>query len=150
MTELHSCNPPDAFVMTKPGNYSGQSLAIIMKRKERERAAGHGEFWWGIGESKGDAITHLLGIEPSPDVLFLAQTQCEAEPVADTVGVWTHYELGNRIIPLPRHVLMLRSTKKAGPYYALVCQSRDKFGVDRLGTIHTGEGDVPVDVENVK
>lgn len=35
---------------------AGEILAGIVARKEAERAAGNGEFWWGIGNSLGKAV----------------------------------------------------------------------------------------------
>ena len=46
----------DAFVWTKMGVESGEDLAKIIRRKESERIAGRGIFWWGIGNSLGAAV----------------------------------------------------------------------------------------------
>jgi hypothetical protein len=44
------------FVWTKMGAESGEGLAQIVRRKEGERVAGRGIFWWGIGTSLGPAV----------------------------------------------------------------------------------------------
>jgi hypothetical protein len=46
----------NAFVWTKMGVESGEGLAQIVRRKEVERIAGRGIFWWGIGNSLGPAV----------------------------------------------------------------------------------------------
>jgi hypothetical protein len=43
---------PNAFVWTKIQADAGESVRQILYRKEQERLAGDGSFWWGIGESK--------------------------------------------------------------------------------------------------
>jgi hypothetical protein len=45
-----------AFVWTKMGVESGETLPQIIQRKEAERIAGDGNFWWGIGTSLGAAV----------------------------------------------------------------------------------------------
>jgi hypothetical protein len=45
-----------AFVWTKMGVESGEALTQIVLRKEAERIAGDGNFWWGIGTSLGAAV----------------------------------------------------------------------------------------------
>lgn len=46
----------DTFVWTKMGVESGEGLEQIVRRKEAERVAGNGQFWWGIGNSLGPAV----------------------------------------------------------------------------------------------
>jgi len=61
---------PDQFVWTKMQTNAGESLENIIRRKELERKAGNGIFWWGVGESKGPAIKKLIGICSKPEILF--------------------------------------------------------------------------------
>ena len=44
------------FIFTKPGTEAGESLGDIVSRKESERSAGNGIFWWGVGSSLGDDL----------------------------------------------------------------------------------------------
>ena len=44
------------FVWSKMQAEAGQGLAAIVARKEAERAAVDGIFWWGIGNSLGRAM----------------------------------------------------------------------------------------------
>jgi len=114
---------PSAFCLTKVGRYSGQEAPQILRRKELERQAGKGIFWWGVGESKCPAIAHLRHREVAPKVLFVWQRQHAKQPSA---GLWLFetYEKGPRKgFSIPDHVLMARSGNKKGSYYALVCRS---------------------------
>jgi hypothetical protein len=56
---------PAAFVWTKIQAEAGETLDRILGRKELERLAGNGSFWWGIGESKARAIRVLAGKQPA-------------------------------------------------------------------------------------
>lgn len=44
------------FVWTKIGAEAGESVSDIIARKESERTAGGGTFWWGVGTSLGPAL----------------------------------------------------------------------------------------------
>jgi hypothetical protein len=37
------------FVWTRVGSNAGEEIQSITARKEAEREAGGGEFWWGVG-----------------------------------------------------------------------------------------------------
>ena len=54
---------PNAFVWTKIQAEAGQSIKRILNRKELERQASDGTFWWGIGESRSRKFDLLLQIK---------------------------------------------------------------------------------------
>ena len=44
------------FVWSVIGGDAGESVDHIVARKEAERRAGRGEFWWGLGTPLGDGV----------------------------------------------------------------------------------------------
>jgi hypothetical protein len=61
---------PSRFCWTKFGSEAGEGVEAILTRKEQERAANHGIFMWGIGNSVAPGIRALLGLESNPSVIF--------------------------------------------------------------------------------
>ena len=137
---------PAAFVWTKMQAESGQGLADIVRRKELERAAGGGQFWWGVGNALGDNLTRLVARavaqETAPSVLFsVMRGRPKREDVApDAVLLWTAYvDAAGRPAPLPGHVLVTsRGSTASGDkrrHYALVCRSERPLGLEPLGAL---------------
>ena len=125
---------------------SGQPLEEIVARKEAERAAGKGLFFWGIGNGLGDRVEMLLQRTSEPKVAFsIMRSRPKAEDVApDEVMVWTAYlDPRHGIKPLPPHVLLLSRGSTAGGekkrHYALVCHSKERLELLPRGTIHLGQ-----------
>ena len=73
---------PSTFCLTKVGRYSGQEAPQILRRKELERQAGNGVFWWGVGESKCCSIDHLRKRTTPPKVFFVWQRRHAKQPKA--------------------------------------------------------------------
>ena len=44
------------FVWSVVGEDAGETLSHIVTRKEAERRAGRGEFWWGLGTPLGEGV----------------------------------------------------------------------------------------------
>src|SRR4051794_11590339 len=64
-------NPiPHSFCWTRFGTEAGEAIDEILARKETERRANHGVFFWGIGTALGPAIRELLRYVVGPEVLF--------------------------------------------------------------------------------
>lgn len=61
---------PEYFCWTRYGTEAGESIDMILKRKEEERLQNDGVFLWGIGNSIGPAIKELLTKTDTPKVLF--------------------------------------------------------------------------------
>jgi hypothetical protein len=124
---------------------AGQSLEVIVSRKELERAAGLGRFFWGVGTSLGPRLFELLRDVPRPMVLFsVMRAKPKRQDVRpDTVVLWTSYNdaLGRRR-RLPEHALVLsRGSTARGPkerHYALVCHSRSPLDLTEVAQIRLG------------
>ncbi len=82
---------PFAFCWTRVGVEAGQPLESIFRRKEEERAANGGLFFWGIGSAIGPSIAELVRQSPQPEVMFSpiksAARSVDAKP--ESVVAWT-------------------------------------------------------------
>ena len=120
-----SVHLPEVFCWTKMGPDSGQALEDVIRRKDMEREAGNGHFWWGVGESKGRRIDELLGRNAGrAKVVFSQQKSCgkRADTHPETVLLWRSYiDSDGTERPIPKHVILL--SKETSRYYALVCKS---------------------------
>ena len=61
---------PAAFVWTRFGVEAGETIEQILSRKEAERQACDGRFFWGIGNSVKPGLLTLLGSLVMPELLF--------------------------------------------------------------------------------
>lgn len=123
-----SALPPAVFCWTKMGTEAGQSLDLILARKELERRAGGGLFGWGIGNSLGVA-PDLARQAVAGDVEVLFTPMKSAPKSLDVspgqVLLWLEYvSSSGRVKRLPTNVL-ITSRGGAGKraHYALLCSS---------------------------
>jgi len=137
---------PDAFCWTKMQAEAGQSLEEIVARKEMERSAGRGIFFWGVGNALGERVKKLVERAHVPRVAFsMMRSRPKAEDSAPAeVLLWTAYvDPKTGVRPLPSHVLLLsRGTTANGEkrrHYALVCRSENRLEMRHRGTIHLGQ-----------
>ncbi len=133
---------PEIFCWTKMQAEAGQPLELILRRKEAERAAGDGMFFWGIGTSVAQRVRQMLEQVPRPKVVFsVMKAKPKPEDVSpEAVFLWTAYvDLFGVKQQIPEHALVLsRAYTKRGPkthHYALVCRSGMSLGVQAHGTI---------------
>jgi hypothetical protein len=133
---------PSAFVWTKMQAEAGQPLEAIVRRKELERCAGGGLFFWGIGNALGDNLRRLVAADPGPAVLFSIMRSKPKRQDVDprALLIWTAYvDLGGRTSAMPPHALVLsRGETTAGDkrrHYALVCQSAEPLRVAYHGKL---------------
>ena len=120
---------PACFCWTRFGTEAGQSINQIFERKEQERAANGGLFFWGIGNALGPSIRELLRRTTNPEVLFSpiksAPRSVDSQPAA--VVAWTAAEtLRGEPFDLPEQTLVTSRYDPNAPRassYALVCFS---------------------------
>jgi hypothetical protein len=128
------------FVLTKPGTEAGESLADIVARKEAERVAGKGIFWWGIGSSLGAAVCKAAqdagGKLPLAFVLNNRPSRPKKHDISPAqVFRWTKWQDWNgsaRDIPAFAHVTS-RGHELKSAHYALVCYSEKPITFDVKG-----------------
>jgi len=125
---------PTTFVWTKIQADAGETIERILYRKELERQAGGGTFWWGIGESKAAAIRLLAKERPTPEVLFslMLNPPHARDSSPSGVLVWQAYQGSQGIRPLPPHVIvtsreLASNGRPKQRHYALVCASPTSF-----------------------
>jgi hypothetical protein len=109
---------------------SGQELSAILERKELERRAGGGVFFWGIGNPPPRAIAGLAKLRAPVGVIFsVMRSKPKSVDVSpEAVLLWTHYlDIGGMRRPLPPGaVVTSRSSTAKGDkrvHFALMCHS---------------------------
>ncbi|MCS3761589.1 hypothetical protein [Bradyrhizobium centrosematis] len=107
---------------------AGQTLTQIVERKERERLAGKGLFFWGVGNAPSSSISTLARMLTPVSVVFSIMKgkpkQIDTSPIRTLV--WRRYvDLFGMEHDLPEHVLITSrgETKSASKkrHYALMC-----------------------------
>lgn len=122
---------------TKMQAEAGQDLSDIVRRKEYERKAGGGVFFWGIGTSLDFS---RLGPSDRVDLVFstMLSTPKSEDRNPESVLVWRKYltESGSEVDLPPQVLLTSRATTKLGPkkrHYALVCHSEHELALSDEG-----------------
>jgi hypothetical protein len=132
---------PECFVWTKFGTEAGQAVSDILRRKEGERIANDGVFYWGIGNAVGPSILELLHKSAEPEVLFspIKSPPRRDDVAPETVVAWTAAEgLDGEPYRLPAWSLITSRFNAGRPrHYALVCKS-DSSLLDEFESITAG------------
>jgi len=137
---------PDSFCWTRFGTEAGQSVGQIFGRKEEERAANAGVFFWGIGNAIGPSMAELLRRTCAPEVLFspIKSTARPQDCAPEAVVAWQEGEtLDGKRYRLPAQSLItsrcsLNSSSET--HFALVCYSeRPLARMDSVESVHFGE-----------
>jgi hypothetical protein len=122
---------PRCFVWTRFGTEAGQSISEILRRKEKERAANGGVFYWGIGNAVGPSILELLRRTDEPEVLFspIKSAPKRGDVTPEAVVAWTAAAgLDGAPHRLPIWSLITSRFNMGRPrHYALVCKSNFPF-----------------------
>ena len=118
---------PSYFVWTKHGTEAGQAIDEILRRKEDERKANNGTFFWGIGNAVGPSIMELLRQVATPEVFFspIKSAPRKQDVMPETVVAWTAASgLDGEPYQLPPASLITsRFHADRTRHYALVCYS---------------------------
>lgn len=128
----------DSFIWTKMGVESGEALAQIVRRKEEERRAGNGIFWWGIGSSLGSAVRdHARAQGGSLPIVFSTMLGKAKKADSSPAAVWRWMEwedTSGRMHNIPSHAKVIsRGDPSKGKHYALVCRSDVPLALRRDG-----------------
>jgi hypothetical protein len=151
-----------AFVWTKIGTETGESIADIVDRKEGERSKG-GVFWWGIGTSLGPALRDEAqksgGSIPIIFCVMLGEPQKLDVSPASKVR-WTSWrDWDGSETSVPPFVLVKsrgedRSGKRKNKHYSVVCRPDGKLRLNSNGQLfdarncRTLSGKAPGDSQN--
>jgi hypothetical protein len=118
------------------GVESGEGLEQIVRRKEAERRAGNGQFWWGIGNSLGAAVREAAraqsGRLPVVFSVMLAKAKL-IDTAPQAVWRWTGREdEAGHVHDVPGHVRVVsRGEAAKDQHYALVCHSDVPLAIAR-------------------
>jgi hypothetical protein len=119
---------------------SGQGIEAIIARKELERQAGGGLFFWGVGNAPNRSIRSLAATGDHIDVVFsLMKTRPKLRDVAPTgVLTWqTYIDIHGVEQAIPPHVLVTSrmgtgsGTKRV--HYALMCLTDAELRLEDQG-----------------
>lgn len=132
-------NLPQRFCWTRMGTESGQEIEAILSRKELERAANDGIFYWGVGNPLGDAPELLAAQEHNPRVVFSIIRTKPSHRDCHPSGVvaWlSAVKGGGRASPLPEFVLVTsRADTQSGlpksVHFALLCRTHSNLAAMR-------------------
>lgn len=105
---------------------AGEEFSRIAYRKELERRAGDGLFFWGVGNAPSRAIPALATLGRPVKVVFsLMKSRPRTVDVRpDRVLAWTRFiDMHGRPHAIPEHVLVTSRACARGHHYALVCRS---------------------------
>lgn len=141
---------PQAFCWTRFGSEAGQSIDEILRRKERERVANGGVFFWGIGNSISSGIRQLVLSTSGPEVLFSPikgrARLVDREP-SMVVGWAAAETMDGEPFELPPGTLVTSRGGTGRAHYALVCfsdvplcrsESGPSLGFDGLRNLLSG------------
>ena len=126
--------PTEVVCWSKMQAEAGQPLSAILYRKELERAAGGGWFYWGIGNSLGAKVGALCD-KPIKMIFSKMLSKPKAEDTApEAVFAWTAFvDRDGCERPLPDHVLVTSRAQTASGvkshHYALVCHSNQPLTI---------------------
>jgi hypothetical protein len=144
---MHNTNAstlPTAFCWTRFGPEAGESFSDILARKDAERQAGDGVFYWGIGSAVGRALEALIACVDEPEVLFspIASAPRHVDVSPEHVVRWSAGEgLSGESMLLPEHACVTSRWDPERPdaaRYALVCASDEPLRLDDLGDLCFG------------
>lgn len=127
---------PEYFCWTRFGTEAGQSVEQILARKEQERSANGGVFFWGIGNALGPSMIELLRRTDTPEAVFspIRSAPRREDAMPSSVVAWTKAQtLSGEEYRLPAHSLItsrLDPLKPRTRHYALVCHSGSPIGIE--------------------
>jgi hypothetical protein len=119
-------------------------IRFIVARKEAERRANGGIFFWGIGNSVAPAVAELVRRVGRPEVLFspIKSRPRQVDIAPAYVARWTLAEAqSGDMFELPEDANVTSRWDPARPaaaHYALVCSSTEPLEIDNAGQLSFG------------
>ena len=135
---------PRHFCWTRFGTEAGEPIEAILARKEAERRAGAGVFYWGIGNSVGPGIAELVRRQPRPAVLFspMRGKPRPQDAAPSRIVRWLAGETSDgEQFDLPSTAYVTSRSSGDGSrksHYALVCASPVPLSLSDLGSLRFG------------
>ena len=135
-------NLPRAFCWQRIGPYSEQTPNLVLYRKNLERLAGDGVYWWGhgIGGICESIDPHLIKAvkqtEHPPKVLFSPMKRDADQPAQGRRIFFEAVTKDGSRYELPPHVIMTRNSGDKPSYFALICSSEEPLDPAPRRIIH--------------
>jgi hypothetical protein len=132
---------PLSFCWTRFGTEAGETINEILARKETERQANDGVFFWGIGNSIAPAVEELLRRVDAPEVLFspIKSRPRRVDVAPDNVVRWTAAQgLTGDVFDLPSLATVTSRwdpSRGAAAHYALVCRSTEPLEITNTARV---------------
>lgn len=132
---------PRLFCWSKFGAEAGEGIEQILRRKEQERHATNGLFFWGIGSSVAPGLGELLAQAQLPEVLFSPiKSRPRAVDVSpEAVVRWSGGRaLDGSWFDVPSSALITGRAPASGrpkAHYALVCSSETPVALGDFGQV---------------
>lgn len=134
---LDQVHPDDYVCWTRMQSEAGQELSKILQRKENERAAGDGIFFWGVGNAPSKLIPAVSRLKlPVPIYFSIMKSKPKLVDYApSSVVIWRRFIDAHGIErPLPSSALVTsRGNNGSGSvktkHFALICQADEKLGL---------------------
>ena len=127
------------FVCSVIGGDANETLDHIVKRKEAERVAGSGEFWWGLGAPLGADVEDKARQNGGTLPALFSESSTSAKH-SGQVLVWQNWK---SVLPprkagrIPNHIIVTsghnQNTTKKKPHYALICHLNVHLVLGNLG-----------------
>jgi hypothetical protein len=141
MNESRTESLPQAFCWTRFGPEAGEAFDRILRRKNIEREACDGVFYWGIGSSVAPALSTLISEVERPEVLFSpicsAPRSVDVQPA--TVVRWLAGTglFGESVVLPPGACVTSRWDPDRPNFarYALVCASDEPLALRMHGSL---------------
>jgi hypothetical protein len=124
---------PQCFCWTRFGVEAGQSIGRILGRKEEERTANQGTFFWGIGNAVGPSMLELTRLSRKPEALFspIRSVPRKEDAKPSSVVYWTAAEtLTGERYALPQRSMITSRMSGATRHYALVCHRESPIEIE--------------------
>jgi hypothetical protein len=121
---------------TRMQTEAGESLDRILQRKDLERRAGGGLFFWGVGNAPARAIPKLARTAATVDVLFSVMKSRPKvhDVVPSRVFMWQRYVSTDGVVrSIPCNVLVTSRAGRRPCHYALMCYSDSPLAVSDMG-----------------
>jgi hypothetical protein len=130
------------FVCSVVGGDAGEPLNHIVLRKEAERSAGAGEFWWGLGAALGPVVEAKVQVSGGSLPALFSASSNNSPQLPPQVRIWDGWS--SRLDPrqggrMPSHAIVTSGydpKKEERPHYALVCHADHKLTLGHKGFCH--------------
>jgi hypothetical protein len=127
------------FVWSVVGKDANETLEHIDVRKEAERNAGAGEFWWGLGSSLGQYVEAIARQHKRTLPALFSKSKSAKKQASNRIRIWNewrsvlHPRQRGRI---PNHVVVTSghgAKRQSDVRFALICHSNVKLALGSAG-----------------